>query len=385
MAIAHARAVRYSTPIITADMQAAVAEALLTADPYILSERTKAFERDFASLVGAEHGVAVSSGTAALHLALLAAGIGVDDEVIVPANAYPPVADCVRLIGATPVLVDVDERTGCLDPALVAPALTSRTRAIVPLHMYGHPADLDPMLSLVRERGLLLVEDGAHALGSRYKGRPTGALGDIGIFSTGRKHITTGGIGGMVTTNDADVAERVRLLRNHGRSERQQQDLRVMDSVEMLGFNYRQSEILATLGRLQLQHLPAWNEERRAHAAMYRTRLADAGLPVRPLEELPWAFHSYLHFAIRAAGRDGLAEFLTRHGVETHFIYPVPVHRQRLHAGHVRVPAQGLPVSERITAEILTLPTRPGLAAEDIDYVCEQIEAFYREGEHARD
>jgi dTDP-4-amino-4,6-dideoxygalactose transaminase len=384
MVIAHARAVHYSTPIITPEMQAAVVEALLTADPYILSERTKAFERDFAALVGAEHGVAVSSGTAALHLALLGAGIGAGDEVIVPANAYPPVADCVRLIGATPVLVDVDERTGCLEPALVAPALTSHTRAIVPLHMYGHPADLDPMLSLAHEHGLLLIEDGAHALGSRYKGRPTGALGDIGIFSTGRKHITTGGIGGMVTTNDADVAERVRLLRNHGRSERQQQDLRVMDSVEMLGFNYRQSEILATLGQLQLQHLPAWNEERRAHAAIYRTRLADARLPVRPLEEMPWAFHSYLHFAIRAERRDDLAEFLTRNGVETHFIYPVPVHRQRLHAGHVRVPTQGLPVSERITAEILTLPTRPGLAAEDIDYVCEQIEAFYRGGEHAR-
>jgi len=380
VAIANARAVRYSTPIITPEMQAAVVEALLTADPYILSERTKAFERDFAVLVGAEHAVAVSSGTAALHLALLGVGIGADDEVIVPANAYPPVADCVRLLGAIPVLVDVDERTGCLDPALLAPALTSRTRAIAPLHMYGHPADLDPMLDLARERGLLIIEDGAHALGTRYKGRPTGALGDVGIFSTGRKHITTGGIGGMVTTNKADLAERVRLLRNHGRSEQQQQDLRVMDSVELLGFNYRQSEILATLGQLQLQHLPAWNDERRAHAAVYRTRLADLGVLVRPLEELPWAFHSYLHFAIRAERRDGLAKFLTRQGVETHFIYPVPVHRQRLHTGHVRVPAQGLPVSEHITAEILTLPTRPGLAAEDIDYVCAQIEAFYRGG-----
>jgi perosamine synthetase len=380
MAIAHARAVRYSTPIITQEMQAAVVDALLNADPYILSERTKAFERDFAILVGAKHAVAVSSGTAALHLALLGAGIGADDEVIVPANAYPPVADCVRLVGAVPVLVDVDERTGCLDPALLLPELTSRTRAIVPLHMYGHPADLDPMLELARERGLVVIEDVAHALGSRYKGRLTGALGDVGIFSTGRKHITTGGIGGMVTTNNSDLAERVELLRNHGRSERQQHDLRVMDSVEMLGFNYRQSEILATLGRLQLQHLPAWNEERRANAARYRARLADVGVPVRPLEELPWAFHSYLHFAIRAERRDDLATFLSGHGVETHFIYPVPVHRQRLHVGHVRAPAVGLPVSERITAEILTLPTRPGLTAEDIDYVCEQIEAFYRGG-----
>ena len=378
MTIAQTRSVRYSTPIITPEMQAAVVDALLTADPYILAQRTKAFERDFATLVGAEHAVAVSSGTAALHLALLAAEIGTHDEVIVPANAYPPVADCVRLVGATPVLADVDERTGCLNPALLAAALTHSTRAIIPLHMYGHPADLDPMLDFAREHDLVLIEDGAHALGSRYKGRPTGALGDVGIFSTGRKHITTGGIGGMVTTNNGDLAERVRLLRNHGRSERQQNDLRVMDTVELLGFNYRQSEILATLGQLQLKHLPAWNEERRANAAAYRTRLADLDLPVRPLDELPWATHSYLHFAIRAERRDGLAEFLTRTGIESHFIYPVPVHRQQLHAGHVRVPEQGLPVSERITAEILTLPTRPGLASEDVDYVCDQVGAFYR-------
>jgi dTDP-4-amino-4,6-dideoxygalactose transaminase len=378
MAIAPARAVRYSTPIITPEMRAAVVEALLTADPYILAERTRAFERDFAALVGSEHAIAVSSGTAALHLVLIAAGLGADDEVIVPANAYPPVADCVRLVGATPVLVDVDERTGCLDPELVAGALTSRARAIVPLHMYGHPADLDPMLGLARERGLLIIEDGAHALGSRYKGRLTGALGDAGIFSTGRKHITTGGIGGMVTTNQADLAERVRLLRNHGRSERQQQDLRVMDTVELLGFNYRQSEILATLGQLQLQHLQAWNEERRAHASLYRARLADLNVPVRPLEELSWATHAYLHFALRAERRDELAEYLRQHGVESHFIYPVPVHHQRLHAGHVRVPTQGLPISERLTAEVLTLPTRPNLTADDIDYVCQRIAAFYR-------
>jgi perosamine synthetase len=380
MAIASTRAVRYSTPIITPQMQAAVVDALLTADPYILAQRTKTFESAFAALVGAEHAVAVSSGTAALHLTLLAAGIGADAEVVVPANAYPPVADCVRLVGAVPVLADVDERTGCLDPAKVPSVLTARTRAIVPLHMYGHPTDLDPLLDLARERDLVLIEDGAHALGSRYKGQVTGALGDAGIFSTGRKHITTGGIGGMVTTNRADLAERVRLMRNHGRSERQQNDLRVMDSVELLGFNYRQSEILATLGTLQLQHLPAWNEERRAHAAHYRTRLAELGVPVQPLVELPWATHSYLHFAVRAERRDDLAAYLTEHGVETHFISPVAVHHQRLHTGHVRVPTQGLAVSERLTAEVLTLSPRPGLTPEDVDYVCAQVAAFYHRG-----
>src|ERR1051326_5708815 len=162
MAVADTRTIRYSTPIITPDMQAAVVDALLTADPYILAQRTKDFERDFAKLVNAEHAVAVSSGTAALHLVLLAAGIGPEMEVIVPANAYPPVADCVRLVGALPGLVALDERTGCLDPDLVAPLVTDRTRAIVPLHMYGHPADLDPLLELAGQRGMIVIEDGAH-------------------------------------------------------------------------------------------------------------------------------------------------------------------------------------------------------------------------------
>lgn len=379
MAVVNPRRIRYSTPIITPEMQAAVIDALLTADSYILGERTRAFERDFAAFVGTRHAVAVSSGTAALHLTLLAAGIGPGDEVILPANAYPPVADCVRLVGARPALSDVDERTACLDPALVEPLITPRTRAVIALHMYGHPVDLDPLLALAQRHALVVIEDAAHALGARYKGRPVGSIGDAGIFSTGRKHITTGGIGGMVTTNRSDLAERVALLRNHGRTERQQQDLRGIDSVELLGFNYRQSEILAVLGRLQLQRLPAWNEERRANAARYCERLAALGVPVRPLEELPWAYHSYLHFPVRTDRRDELAEFLRDRGVEAHFIYPVPVHRQRLHADHVAVPPGGLPISERLTAEILTLTVRPGLSSDDVDYVCDQVAAFFQE------
>jgi dTDP-4-amino-4,6-dideoxygalactose transaminase len=288
------------------------------------------------------------------------------------------VADCIRLVRARPVLVDVDERTACLNPALVEPAITPRTRAIVPLHMYGHPTDMEPLMSVARAHNVLVIEDGAHALGSRDRGRVTGGIGDLAIFSTGRKHITTGGIGGMVTTNRADWAERVELFRNHGRNERQQRDLRQMDNVELLGYNFRQSEILATLGRLQLAHNDAWVEERRANAARYRARLGALNAPVRVLEELPFAYHSYLHVPIRVERRDELAAYLTERGVETHFIYPVPVHRQQLHIGHVDVPAAGLPVSERITGEMLTLTPRPGLTADDIDYTCDVIGAFYR-------
>jgi dTDP-4-amino-4,6-dideoxygalactose transaminase len=371
------RQVAHSVSIITPEMEAAVLEAL-GRDTYMLGDITKAFERDFAAYVGTTHAVAVSSGTAALHLALLAAGIGASDDVIMSANAYPPVADCIRLVGARPVLVDVDERTGCLDPSLVESAITDQTRAVIPLHMYGHPVDMDPLLEIAKTRNILVIEDGAHALGSTYKGRMIGSIGDIAIFSTGRKHITTGGIGGMVTTNRADLTERVRLFRNHGRSEQQQRDLRMLDNVEVLGYNYRQSELLAALGKEQLRHLPEWVEERRENAAHYRAKFAELNLPIQPLAELDWATHSYLHFPIVTDRRDDLAEYLTERGVETHFIYPVAVHKQHVHMGHVVVPPGGLPISERLAAQVLTLTVRPGLAVEDMDYICEQIRRFFQ-------
>jgi perosamine synthetase len=379
MAVATPKRIRYSTPIITREMEEAVVQAL-RGDPYILADRTKDFERAFREFIGTSHAVAVSSGTAALHLALLAAELGTGDEIIMPANAYPPVADCIRLVGARPVLVDVDERTGCLDPSLVEPSITPRTRAVIPLHMYGHPTDMDPLMELARANNLLVIEDAAHALGSRYRGRMTGSIGQLAIYSTGRKHITTAGIGGMVTTNNGEWAERIERLRNHGRDEREQQDLRQMDRVTLLGFNYRQSEVLAALGELQVQKLPSWNEERRANAARYRERFAALDGLIRPLDELEWAQHSYLHFPIRVARRDELAAFLNERGVESHFIYPVPVHKQRLHADHVVVPSSGLPVSERLTAEVLTLTPRPGLAPEDVDYICDQVAAFFSQG-----
>jgi dTDP-4-amino-4,6-dideoxygalactose transaminase len=371
------RQVAHSVSIITPEMEAAVLEAL-GRDTYMLGDITKAFERDFAAYVGTTHAVAVSSGTAALHLALLAAGIGASDDVIMSANAYPPVADCIRLVGARPVLVDVDERTGCLDPSLVESAITDQTRAVIPLHMYGHPVDMDPLLEIAKTRNILVIEDGAHALGSTYKGRMIGSIGDIAIFSTGRKHITTGGIGGMVTTNRADLTERVRLFRNHGRSEQQQRDLRMLDNVEVLGYNYRQSELLAALGKEQLRHLPEWVEERRENAAHYRAKFAELNLPTQPLAELDWATHSYLHFPIVTDRRDDLAEYLTERGVETHFIYPVAVHKQHVHMGHVVVPPGGLPISEKLAAQVLTLTVRPGLVVEDMDYICEQIRRFFQ-------
>jgi perosamine synthetase len=362
---------------ITEGMKDALIGALY-ADTYILADRTKAFEHDFAQLIGTSFARGVSSGTAALHLGMLAMGIGAGDEVIMPANAYPPVADVIRLAGAHPVLVDVDPRTACLDPRLVEPALTGRTRAVVALHMYGHPVDLAPLLELARSHHFWVIEDCAHALGSRYQGQVTGSIGHLGMFSLGRKHITTGGTGGMVTTDNPEWANRIELLRNHGRDERQQRDLRAMDNVELLGYNYRMSELLAALGQVQLAYLPGWIEERRHNATCYRERLAALGLPLQLLEDQPWAYNSYLHFATFTPERDELAAYMRERGVRTGFAYPVPVHKQRLHEGHVTVPEAGLPISERLCAQVITVPVRNGLSGEDIDYVCQHLAEFFR-------
>ena len=371
------RYIKHEVPIITDEMRSAMLEAL-DADRFTLGEITKKFETEFAAIIGTKHAVAVSSGTAALHLALLSLGVGPGDEVVMAANAYPAVADCIRLVGAVPALADVDPLTGCLDPATVDQILSKRTRAIIPLHMYGHPVDMDPLLTFAKDRDLLVVEDAAHALGTRYKGRVVGSIGDVAIFSTAKKHLMTGGIGGMVTTSRDEVAETVRLLRNHGRSERQERDLRLIDSVEMLGYNYRQSEILAALGLAQLPLNHDWVEQRRSNANLYREYLAKSDLPVQTLIEREWAYHSYLHFPVLTDQRDRLAQFLIESGIEPHFIYPVPVHQQKLHAGHVIVPPAGLPESERLSSHNVTLSVRPGLSSDDIKYTCDAIEAFFR-------
>ena len=286
MVVATPRQIRYSTPVITREMEEAIVEAL-RGEPYILADRTKAFERAFREFIGTSQAVAVSSGTAALHLALLAAELGDGGEIIMPANAYPPVADCIRLVGAVPVLVDVDERTGCLDPSLLeAGDHPSHARGDSTPHVWA-PDRHGSADGAGAAHNLIVIEDAAHALGQPRPGaddRVHRAHGYLQHRSQAHHHWW---YRGMVTTDNAEWAERIDRLRNHGRDEREQRDLREMDRVTLLGFNYRQSEVLAALGELQVQQLPTWHEERRANAARYRERLSALDGLVQPLEELP--------------------------------------------------------------------------------------------------
>jgi dTDP-4-amino-4,6-dideoxygalactose transaminase len=309
--------------------------------------------------------VGVGSGTDALHLALAACGVGPGDEVItVPHTAVATVA-AIEMAGATPVLVDIDPARYTLDPARVEAALTERTRAIVPVHLYGCPAELAPILPLARAHGLYVVEDCAQAHGARYRGRRVGAWGHIAAFSFyPTKNLGACGDGGIVVTGDPALAERVRSLRQYGWRKR-------YVSREK-GVNSRLDELQAAILRVKLRHLDAWNDARRALARQYTQRLADHGVttPSEPGD----GTHVYHLYVIRHARRDDLRDFLRERGIGSLIHYPVPVHRQPAYAA---LGAPGaFPVAERMAREVLSLPMYPELQTEEVTRVVKAIQRF---------
>jgi dTDP-4-amino-4,6-dideoxygalactose transaminase len=308
-----------------------------------------AFEEEFAALVGGRACVAVNSGTSALHLGLLAAGIGRGDEVVVPSFTFAATANAVAMTGATPVFADIEPDSFCLDPGAVAAAVTERTVAVVPVHLYGHPVRWDALADVAERHGLLLLEDAAQAHGASYDGIPVGALGDLAAFSFyATKNMTTGE-GGMVVCRDQDTARRVRLLRNQGMEQRYRN--------EVAGLNNRMTDLAAAMGRVQLQRLPDWNEERRAVAKSYDAQLAGVVTPtVAPKAEPVW--HQY---TVRSTDRDALAARLDARGIDSAVYYPVPTHRLPAYDERVE-----LPETERAAREVLSLPIRPGLTDEEI-------------------
>ncbi len=348
--------IRLSTPVIGPEEQAAVA-AVVASGRLAQGEQVAAFEREFADFCGVEHAVAVSSGTSALHLGLVAAGIGPGDEVVVPSFTFAATANAVVLAGATPVFADIDPVTFCLDPDAVAAALTERTAAIMPVHLFGHPAATDRLGALAARHGLLLLEDAAQAHGATRDGRTTGALGDVAAFSFyATKNMTTGE-GGMICTGDAAVAERARLLRNQGMRERYRN--------EVVGHNARMTDVAAAIGRVQLGRLPGWNEHRRDNAARYDKLLE--GVVVPAVEH--GVEHVYHQYTVRVAeGRERVQERLTAAGVEHGVYYPVPVHR----LPSFDSPAH-LPETERACAEVLSLPVGPLVTSTDVERVAEVI------------
>ncbi|TDD72983.1 DegT/DnrJ/EryC1/StrS family aminotransferase [Jiangella aurantiaca] len=325
-----------------------------------------AFEQEFsAELVAGRACVAVNSGTSGLHLGLLAAGVGPGDEVIVPSFTFAATANSVALTGATPVFADIEPQYFCLDPASVEAAVSERTVGIMPVHLYGHPADMTALGDIAERQGLKLFEDAAQAHAATWKGAPVGSFGTFAMFSLYPTKNMTSGEGGMVSTGDTDLERRLRLLRNQGM-------LRQYEN-ELVGLNNRMTDIHAAIGRVQLRKLAGWTKQRQENAAFLDANLE--GVVVPPVSE--HATHVYHQYTIRVAGdRDRFAAALRdEHGVGCGVYYPIPNHR---------LPSFGreadLPETERAAAEVLSLPVHPSLSSDDLDRIATAVNTLAKAG-----
>jgi dTDP-4-amino-4,6-dideoxygalactose transaminase len=337
---------------------------------FIMGPEIDALESELAAMLGVSHALAVSSGTDAVLLALMAIGIGPGDEVVTPTYSFFATAGCVSRLGARPVLVDIDPDTYNVDPAAIARAITPRTKAIIPVHLFGLSADLDPILAIADRAGIPVVEDAAQAIGAAYKSRIVGGIGAIGCFSFfPSKNLGAFGDAGLVTTNDAALAKRMRLLRTHGMEPRYYHQL--------VGANFRMDALQAAVLRVKAPHLAAWTDGRRANAARYRSLFRDAGLegvvtlPIEPADRR----HIFNQFVIRTAERDALKRHLDEQGIGNEIYYPVPFHLQPCFAdlGHR---AGDFPHAERAAQETLAIPIYGELTADQQARVVSTIGEF---------
>lgn len=333
---------------------------------YLLGAELTAFEEEFARYLGVKHCVGVGNGLDALHLSLRAMGVGPGDEVIVPSNTFIATWLAASYVGATPVPVEPDERTYNLDPRGLEAALTRRTKAIIPVHLYGQPADMDPILEFAQRHGLSVLEDAAQAQGACYKGQRVGALGDAAGWSFyPGKNLGALGDGGAVTTNDDALAERVRVLRNYGS--------KVKYVNEVQGFNSRLDEVQAAVLRVKLRHLDAWNARRQEIATAYLKGLCDTTLllPCVP----GWAKPVWHLFVVRHEDRDGLQRFLKEARIDALIHYPVPPHRQGAYR-HLGASQGDLPIADRIHEQVLSLPIGPHVSPEQSCRVIQRAREF---------
>ncbi len=342
-------------------VQEVLASGMLAQGP-----RVAAFEEAFADFMGVEHAVAVASGTEAIRLALLAIGVGPNSEVIIPAFTFVATATAVMMTGAEPVIVDVEEETFCMDPVAAEAAVTRKTKAIMPVHLYGHPADMGPLLDICQERDLDLVEDAAQSHGARWKDRRTGSVGEVGCFSFYPTKNMTTGEGGAVTTSTPEVAERLRMLRQHGLAGPYQ--------YRMLGYNSRMTDIEAAIGLVQLGTLEGFNTARRMNAETLTEFLEDV---VRTPTTASWAEHVFHQYTIRSEDRDGLWDHMRKREVGCGVYYPHPVSEIPILEGKSRV-AGSVEVATRLSHEVLSLPVHPGLSSQDVETVAMAVREFYR-------
>ncbi|MDO9147071.1 MAG: DegT/DnrJ/EryC1/StrS family aminotransferase [Hydrogenophaga sp.] len=324
------------------------------------------FEAEYASYCGAAHAIGVANGLDALHLALRAMDVGPGDEVIVPSNTYIATWLAVSQCGATPVPVEPDARTCNIDPALIEAAITPATRVILPVHLYGQPADMDPILAIARRHGLRVLEDGAQAHGARYKGQRIGAHGDAVAWSFyPGKNLGAMGDGGAVTTNDAKLADRLRVLRNYGS--------RVKYVNEVQGTNSRLDPLQAAILRVKLAHLDEWNARRNAIAARYQQGLQGCGLGLPHVPE--WAEPAWHLYVVRTPQRDALQAHLTEAGVGSLIHYPIPPHLQQAYASF-GYKMGDFPIAEAMANEVLSLPMGPHMSAEQQARVIDAVLGF---------
>lgn len=350
---------------IQEEIQTAV-KRVLESGQFILGKEVESFEEEFARYCNARYAVGVNSGTSALHLTLLALGIGPGDEVIAVSQTFIATVEAICWTGAKPVLVDIDETTYTMDPAQVEPAVTKKTKAIIPVHLYGHPADMDPLLEIARKRKLFVLEDACQAHGALYKGRRVGGLGDAACFSFyPGKNLGAYGEGGAVVTNNEKLAIQIKKLRNHGGLQKY--------SHEMIGFNARLEALQAAILRTKLPHLDRWNELRRQHAREYDSALAPLGVGLP--REAPYAQSVFHLYVIRTRERDALNASLNELGIGSLIHYPIANHLLPCFQ-NLGYQEGDLPVTEKVSKEILSLPLYPELTEEKIRSVVSSVRQF---------
>jgi len=342
--------------VMRSEIDAAI-KRVVDSGRFILGPEVEAFEQEVTEYLGVKHAIGLNSGTDALVIGLRALGVGPGDEVITTPFTFFATAEAISLVGAKPVFVDIDPRTFNIDPALIPAAITERTRAIVPVHLYGQAADMDPILAVAKEHGLKVLEDTAQAFGGEYRGRKLGAIGDAGAFSFfPTKNLGGFGDGGLLATDDDGVAEMARMLRAHGAKKKYQN--------ELLGYNSRLDALQAAVLRVKLRHIDAFNEARRNLARTYTARLAELEGVTPPYED-PYGMHVYHQYTVRIADgrRDAVAAGLAERGVGTMIYYPTPVHRLPVYDR----PEGCCPLAEAAADEVLSLPMGPRLELTTVE------------------
>jgi UDP-N-acetyl-3-dehydro-alpha-D-glucosamine 3-aminotranferase len=351
------------------DEISAAINAVVESQQFILGPQVQALEEEIARYCGTKFAVGVASGTDALLLALHAAGVGPGDEVLLPTFSFIATADSVSLLGAIPVFVDIDPSTFAINPAQLEAKISPRTRAILPVHLYGHPADMDPINAIAQRHNLKVIEDNAQAIGAKYKDRKTGGVGDLGCISFfPSKNLGAYGDGGMIVTNSEAYSKHLRVLRNHGSPQK-------YFATEQ-GWNSRLDEIQAAILRVKLRHLDNWGAARRKNASSYAQLLKTIPGVITPVEA-PWAEHVYHQYTIRVPNRDRIQSALTEQSIGTTVYYPTPMHLQPVFA-KLRYRAGDLPQAEQAAKEVLSLPIFAELTSEQIHRVVAAIAAAVR-------